>query len=110
MRNPSWHILGADLVNKAPNIKEELNTLAFKRKHVILSGGVMAFYEPRKKKIELEKSRRCHFKNEMLKKNSKRNINQNTEGETFFIFNIFCLIKESQSNLCDFLTATYLKK
>lgn len=50
MRNPSWHILGADLVNKAPNIKEELNTLAFKRKHVILSGGVMAFYEPRKKK------------------------------------------------------------
>lgn len=57
-----------------------------------------------------KKNRRCCFRNEMLKKNSKRNINQNTEGETFFIFNIFCFIKESQSNLCDFLAATYLKK
>lgn len=50
VRNPSWNSLGADLVNKAPNIKEELNILAFKRKHVILSGGVIAFYGPRKKK------------------------------------------------------------
>ena len=65
VRNPSWNILGADLVNKSPNIKEELNILAFKRKHVILSGGVIAFYGSRpkkKKKIELKKNRGCWFK------------------------------------------------
>ena len=56
VRNPSWHVLGAYLVNKAPNIREELNILAFKRRHVILNGGVMAFYEPRKK-IELKKKK-----------------------------------------------------
>lgn len=59
----------------------------------------------------VEKNRRCCFRNEMLKKNSKRNINQKyTEGVPTFYLNIFCFIKESQSGLCDFLTATYLKK
>ena len=60
------NILGACLVNKAPNIREELNILAFKRRHVILNGGVMVFYEPRKKKLSLKKKKEKeeHFKEE----------------------------------------------
>ena len=61
------------MVNKAPNIREELNILAFKRRHVILNGGVMVFYEPRKKKIEFKKKkkRRRTFQRGILSKIQK---------------------------------------